>query len=168
MAKTIADWLKQAFKSDLHLRAALMKLLSRRPYHYILQEAVKKVPDITCKIETVTVRKIEAHWNTDVGLAIRLRCELSERKYPYLIHALSDVYCEEEDNYKRHQISPGVSMPALPSKNSTITKMKELFHEAQPETSEDAQRVTVSFSHALTEELARHPITGPNMHVQID
>ncbi|KAK3235672.1 hypothetical protein CYMTET_54138 [Cymbomonas tetramitiformis] len=124
-----------------HVKALLTKLLNRLPH-------------LKGSVQREVVRRIEAHWTAEVGLAIRLRCRIPERPYQYLIHALSHKYSSETGEYKPEYVAPGVRMPSLgrhASKNKTIALMNAYFQTAKPEALVlgSVEGVTLSFREAL-------------------
>ncbi|KAK3234879.1 hypothetical protein CYMTET_54885 [Cymbomonas tetramitiformis] len=120
----------------------------------LLARLMNKLPHLKKAAQLEVVRRIQAHWTAEVGLAIRLRCRLPERPYQYLIHALSHTYNVDTGHYDKTLIAPGVYMPSLgtnASKNQTIKLMKQYFETAEPEALllGSIEGITLSFKEAM-------------------
>ncbi|KAK3263113.1 hypothetical protein CYMTET_28064 [Cymbomonas tetramitiformis] len=131
------------------------------PYYNSLATLVNRFPHLKREVQLDLVKRIESHWTAELGLAIRLRCNLPERPYQYLINALSTKYNEDKDEYEPIYLDKGVTMPSLgkyASKNKTIRLMNKHFSTSLPEALNIASidGVTVSFKQALQEYVMAH------------
>jgi hypothetical protein len=65
------------------------------------------------RVAKEVVQKIETHWSTWKGLAIKTRSNLSRREYMDLCVQLSQSYDESTQSYQEQQVLPGIPFPRL-------------------------------------------------------
>jgi len=118
------DQIPQAIRDDV-----LTTVLKRPPRRDALVHAFHGVPELVTAIRSDTVKVIESRWTAEVGLALRIRCNIPQRKYQYMINILSKEWTAD-GGYRLTEIYPSVRMPSLKtyaSKQATIDLQRELF-----------------------------------------
>ncbi|KAK3237283.1 hypothetical protein CYMTET_52627 [Cymbomonas tetramitiformis] len=170
----ILKFLRQQFPDKKHVEEALLKTICRTEFRATLRRAVKISLDVKQEVEQTLVDEIESHWTAELGLALRLKLHLSQRKYQYLINHLSCLYVKGKDKFVRIRVGSGVQMPSLKthaSKNITVSLMKEYFEEMDPQGLEDDPKtIFVSLHKVIHEHLATYPLapTENELKIKVD
>ncbi len=170
-ATDISKFLQAQFPSDNKAAVdALGNVLARVEFRDSLRAALKVCTPIRKEIQQEVVDGVEKHWTAELGLALRLRLHLSERKYQYLVNHLSCVYDEEEDKYVRVDVG-SVKMPSFRtygSKAKTKSLMQEYFDNLDPQTlEEDEKTISISLHKVLQEHLLKYPLPADTHELKI-